>query len=492
VVQACSAHVCHDWRSLVLAFPSQLQLRLYFADKTPTKAAVLDRLSHLPIIVDYCKVTWNARTQKRLISALRYPDRVRRISIRGSVAYDDDESDRIFKVLDVSFPALERLELDNILNVERVLQSQSFMNSIRSLRHLQLDNVCFIPLSSILSVTTSLVDLTLDIETLFLSTEGATFLTHLQRMPHLRNLQVCTGRCSIVPLPSTTSVLLPALTSFRVFGGCPDIEWFASGSKTPSLRELHIRVAGIGNDTLRIPYLSNFIRVTGIAFFAARLSISGPGLTTCLYAHPHSIHGSPFKTIWMSTSLQSDPGSALSAMLATLEDVFLFYKPSPLGLVPWREFFKEFRNVKVLRLHHGPETQVAEMLRQAPVIPPSSGEEVNPDATTSSGTPINSDRNQLTLDISPSLEEIVVYEKTSDMSIDEKGRASVIESFGPFATARREVGRPVKVFWSTDRKVPRYADKDQCPGDLMKWPNFLANFAAAFPGLASMGFFNPT
>ena len=58
------------------------------------------------------------------------------------------------------------------------------------------------------------------------------------------------------------------------------------------------------------------------------------------------------------------------------------------------------------------------MLRQPPVIPPPSGEEVD---LLSLGTPTNNDRNQPTLDIFPSLENILVYAETSDRaSIDEK------------------------------------------------------------------------
>ena len=84
------------------------------------------------------------------------------------------------------------------------------------------------------------------------------------------------------------------------------------------------------------------------------------------------------------------------------------------------------------------------MLRQPPVIPPPSGEEVD---LLSSGTPTNNDRNQPTL----------VYAETSDStSIDEKVRASVLESFGPFVTARHDACRPVKVFLDTDGKVPRH------------------------------------
>ena len=42
--------VCHNWRSVVLASPSRLQVRLHFTHNSPTRAVVLKRLSHLPII----------------------------------------------------------------------------------------------------------------------------------------------------------------------------------------------------------------------------------------------------------------------------------------------------------------------------------------------------------------------------------------------------------------------------------------------------------
>ena len=73
--------------------------------------------------------------------------------------------------------------------------------------------------------------------------------------------------------------------------------------------------------------------------------------------------------------------------------------------------------------------------------------------------PINSKRplrNQFSLDIFPSLEEIVVCSRTLDTPIDEKESASVLESFRPFVTARHQVDRPVKVFWSADGEVLRY------------------------------------
>ncbi|KAF8480522.1 hypothetical protein DFH94DRAFT_853760 [Russula ochroleuca] len=453
------AHVCHNWRSVVLASPSRLRLRLYFASNTPTRAAAPERLSHLPIIVDYSNVIWKASAQKRLISALRYPDRVCRIAIRGS--YDYDVSDKITELvaeaLDLPFPALESLELYNITSIKRVFLSTSLMTSIQSLRHLRLDGMPLTSLSPLLSVTRSLVDLALSIDRVF-SAEGPSLLTHLQHMPHLRNLRVSSNYCLPDDKPPTTSILLPELTSFRFVGECTPAGWFVAGLDAPSLREFHISVTDYSR-RLHIPYLTKFIRAMGIVFVAARLTISGPSLRTDLFAWPHRIDDQPSKIFTVKTQFAADPGSELSAMLTTVEDIFL---SSPVFMIPslsyedpvtWRKFFEEFRNVKILRLLHGLEMQVAEILRQPAVNAPPP-QEAGPDATTPSGTPIFANRSQF---IFPSLEEIVLYAGTPDRStIGETERASMLKSFGPFVTARDEVGLPVKVFWSTDGELPRY------------------------------------
>jgi hypothetical protein len=135
-------------------------------------------------------------------------------------------------------------------------------------------------------------------------------------------------------------------------------------------------------------------------------------------------------------------------ILAAIEDIFFslairntHHESLLEDLLSWRNFLEGFRNVKVLRLHHGLEAQVADMLRQPTVNPPPR-EEVDPDATTFSSTSIDGNRSQFPLDILPSVEEIVVYARRPDTWIDEKERASVLESVGPFVTVQREVGCP--------------------------------------------------
>ncbi|KAF8480526.1 hypothetical protein DFH94DRAFT_481290 [Russula ochroleuca] len=411
----------------------------------------------------------NASTQERLISALRYklryPDRVCSIAIRGPYQYE------IIEALDLPLPALECLEIDDTTSVGHTYlpMSMSLMTSIQSLRHVRLAGKPLTSFFPILSVTRAIIDLTLNIDTVLCSAKGASLLTHLQYMPQLRNLQVETQSLSSEEMegeemegeemPSIMSILLAELTYVRFRGECAEIEWIMAGLVTPSLREFHITAYDDG--TLHIPYLFEFIRVADIVVSTARLSISRFGFAITLFAHPHSIEDLTFKIVTVTTPFLANPSGAPSAMLGTIEDIFFSLGDNMThhellleDLVSWREFFEEFRNVKVLRLCHCLDTQVVDILRLLPMNSPPSREGVDPDAITPLSTPINSNGSQ-SLGIFPLLEEIVVYATKSDTRIDEKERASVLESFVPFTTARHEAGRPVKVFWNTDGVFPR-------------------------------------
>jgi hypothetical protein len=413
----------------------------------------------LPIIVDYSKAPWDATIVKNWTSALSHPDRVCSIAIMGS---PDKYTHQISEALDVPLPALESVLFQDMGRVDPINLAPSFITSIQSLQHLRIDGGGFRDFLPLLSVSTSLVDLSLSFRTIFCLTKEGSLLTHLQRMPHLRNLQVSAQFSFDEEMPPTTTALLAGLTSFSFQGQCDQIEWLVAGLVTPSLRELRISFFEMSS-TLHIPYLSKFIRVAGIVFFAARLTIFRSVPATALIARPLSMDDPPSKIVLISTAFSAYLGSSTLTMFATLEDIFLSFsspldfEKSLLGNLPRsRKFFEEFYNVKVLRFHHGLETEIVDMLRQ-PTVDRSPAQELDPDARAPSSTlMINNNRSQFTLDILPSLEEIVVYTRTPDASISEKERASVLQSFGPFATARRQMGRPVKIFWDTNGEVPRY------------------------------------
>ena len=167
--------------------------------------------------IDYSRIAWNAGALTRLISALRYPNRVLKITLNGSPKNDFD---KICKALDLPFPALQSFELHDLQgNVEHILLATSFMTSIKSLRHLRLANVRLSPLLPLLSVTKALVFLELTVDTLFWPTGRASLLTHLQCIPHLRAIQISTQSTlsNYMPKPPMSTALLAELSYPQLF-----------------------------------------------------------------------------------------------------------------------------------------------------------------------------------------------------------------------------------------------------------------------------------
>lgn len=268
--------------------------------------------------------------------------------------------------------------------------------------------------------------------------------------------------------PPITTVLLAELSDFHFYGEWTEIEWFVAGLITPPLRGFRISMA----ECLPIRYishLSKFIREAGIVFRAARLSHCGFDLTISMFAPAHSINGQTRQATFRTPPIDFLE-SALSPMLATVVDVFLYESlPIPFFGPPLRRLqvayrrclFEEFRNVKVLRLDHRLEREFAAVLRQPTVSPfdLSVQEEVDPVVATSSGPTMNSSRSIFDLDIFPSLEKIVVYLRRSG-SIGESELVSLVKSFGEYSLARQQVGRPVKVTWSTNQGLPTFYMRD--------------------------------
>jgi hypothetical protein len=98
------------------------------------------------------------------------------------------------------------------------------------------------------------------------------------------------------------------------------------------------------------------------------------------------------------------------------------------NLYSWRALFEQLQNVKVLRVQHGLEIQVADMLRQ--------------------------DDGRPTTNLFPSLEGIDVYLGHSDVPILESEGTSGLGPFEALVTARQQAGRAVKVCWHRDQVLP--------------------------------------
>jgi hypothetical protein len=105
------AHVCREWRQVVLTSPSRLHVQLRFTEHRSARAIVIRHLPPLPIIVDYSFGASLAQTQLRMISALSYPDRVCRI-VFDTYYKESKHTSKLLAAMSQPFPSLKSLELD--------------------------------------------------------------------------------------------------------------------------------------------------------------------------------------------------------------------------------------------------------------------------------------------------------------------------------------------------------------------------------------------
>jgi hypothetical protein len=240
------------------------------------------------------------------------------------------------------------------------------------------------------------------------------------------------------------------------------VEQLVARLATPSLQELHISLNQYdGLDDISMPHLFRFIRDAGIPFRAARVALSPPHhlLSTC--THPNVIDDPTYSAIVPRFLAIID--GAFSDMLVVVEDVSLDLSHSffgtqsfPVDLAPCRVIFEQLQNVKILRIQHGLETEVVNIFRQGYGQPTTDllvpEEEANLESTVPSDMPI--DLGQFNLDFLRSLEEIEVYTVYPSTPIPESERASALEPFKALMAACQQAGRPVKVWWKTDRVHP--------------------------------------
>ena len=165
------------------------------------------------------------------------------------------------------------------------------------------------------------------------------------------------------------------------------------------------------------------------------MTLSQSTFILSLLTNPHLIDDTHFNIIADEQSSIAEISSELSEMLATVEDVtvaFLLpttYRNDTVNLALWCRFFEHLQNVKMLRLQHGLEIQVADILRQ--------------------------DDTQPTINLFPSLEGIAVYKRDLyHIPIPESGRTSGLGPFEALVSARQQAARPVKVYWHRDQVLP--------------------------------------
>jgi len=426
------AHVCREWRQVVLTSPSRLHVRLLFTSHRSGGAMAIRHLPPLPIHVDYRSGVPFAKTQIRMISALAHPDRVCGIAFKTYYRRSKHLS-KLVAAMNQPFPALESLELhcSHSLELHSTLPFLAAQTPhLRSLKFIGYVDGFY----RLLPYTTSLVDLTLCLHAIIVTLSDTQLLFHLQGLSSLRRLKVKAGHGEVPDhLGEREDVLLPTLTSFSFAGHVDLLEALMAGLTAPSLQELRISIY----DFPEIPpptNLTTFIRNSGRQFFSAQINTPSDRINLVMSTHSQSTDDPPFKIIASGMSTLT-MGDLFTGTLATVEDVFL---ASPFSLeslatsipdsFPSYEFFTPFRDAKILRVSPGIEPKVGAVL--SPDLLPAL-EEIELNATTPSCIPIR---------------------------IDEKEVESALEPFKPFVDARQQAGHPVKVHWNTDRVIPEYFD----------------------------------
>ncbi|KAI0253831.1 hypothetical protein BJV78DRAFT_1189636 [Lactifluus subvellereus] len=402
---------------------------------------MLTRLPHLPIVVDYSRVsiqTW--KEQNCVAAALRHPDRVRRIAITG----EDLVLDKVYREMNRPFPTLESFELPNMTYGPRFeVPTTIFKGSAPSLRRLHLQHVSFASVSQLLSSTTGLVELDLDTDTIVCPSPVASLLTHLQGMPCLRRLQLrllnfpppITSIIPVPPMRAADVVPLLRLTHFQFSGTTACFEALAAGLAAPFLQNLEIV---LDDDSPTPPHLSRFIGDVEGQFSAVQVDITADALRISILTHSHSIDEPPRRiAIRNLTTWSMQIGTAFGARLTTAEQLFFqcpwkyygswFHNEDP---ITWRGFFEQFQNVKILRVGRDLLLEVARFLL------------------------LNSEEPPLLL--LPALEEIELRLAAPSVAppISDIEREEVLSTLSAFNGARQRVGCPVRISWNADPALP--------------------------------------
>jgi hypothetical protein len=391
---------------------------------------MLKRLPPIPIVFDFRFVGDTIKKQNRMISALRYRNRIVAVNFVGS----DVALETFLKAMRHPFPVLESLALECLGKWNYDLPNTFLQGSAQRLRRLKLAGVTLSSLSQLLSSTTGLVGLDLKSDANFCPSPVA-LLPTLQGMPSLRCLALAEpddAPSYIRPIPIIEKediISLSNLTCFHFSGYRTHLEGLMARLAASSLQEVHIQLYD-HPPTPPILHLPRFIRDVGRPAFSAEFKFVGSWPRVFVL---QSMGEPPLRLIVFQNVFSVL--RTLSDMIATVEDL-LFTHPSQTKRqrslarrsFQWRMLIGKFRNVKILRLRHALVLDVAKFFLRK-------GE-------------------KRALDLLPMLERIELHPGGHDKLFSERQRASVLNSFRPFVAARERIGRPVYVFWNTDQVLP--------------------------------------
>jgi hypothetical protein len=407
--------------------PSRLDLSITVGPEKPGHIKTI-LSGHLPIILDYrCmdkEITGSALWRMRAVLK-HHHDRVRKITFEGT----GDNFDEFCNVTDCAFPVLESLVLD--LKRQPKLPD-TFLGgpdlSYLHLRCLKLNNVSLASVSRLLFSLTDLTDLSLKIDIDFSPFPKKTLFACFQGLPSLRslNLYVPSQFPSHPPAPKDI-VTLSKLASFSCIGYSTFLDDLVIGLSAPSLKEVNIEP--IDEDWPATVHLPRFIseieehyHTIHVAFLEYNFHLSlltqseyTDHCKSCIDLGPVMGY-SPESIMLMS--------GALSTRLTIVEELLVTFDDNTdantwENFIPWCRFLQQFPRVKALLLEGANTSYIASNFLRYHEEPGA-------------------------LRLLPALEEIEL--PRFPLSIRE--RRPQLAAFRPFVAARREAGRPVKVFFS--------------------------------------------
>jgi hypothetical protein len=361
------AHVCRQWRNIILESPSLLDLHLYCANGVP----VADMLAHsppLPLAIHY-RTSWKitAEDESGILLALSHRDRVRRVDL-----WMLSNMGKFVAAMDDQFPVLECMYIFS--QTEEVLPVTFQAPNLRQLRLW----TASLPIESpLLTTTAGLVTLVLSDIPPFAYFPSSYLRTRFSLLLQLEKLSI--GFRSPIPdhdvewqLHQTPDMItLPNLRWFVFHGAsayCLDglVAWITA----PSLSFLHVKFFDQLFST--VPPLLQFMQTSeSLSFSSVKLALE----EDCVHvtAGPWRA-SSPLDLRIICDHLEWQVASAvqilgtLSPLLLAVEQVTLsyaerHYEPSWHNSVhrsQWRELVRPFINAKTFRVEGAP---VGEMLR---------------------------------------------------------------------------------------------------------------------------------
>ena len=254
-------HVCRRWRSLVLASPRRLNLRLFCTHTTPAKDT-LDVWPALPLMVSDTRTTRAFTDIDHTIAALGQSNRVCQVNLYLT----DLDLERVLAAMQVPFPELTGLSLTSYDETVPVIPDSFLDGSAPRLREFELGGIPFPGLPNLLLSATHLVSLTLSNipHSAYISPEAiVALISMLSSLETLiikfRSPQSRPDQETRRP-PSSKRSVIPTLRSLEFKGVIEYSEDLVARIDTPQLDNLSITF--FNQIDFDIPQLAQFINRT--------------------------------------------------------------------------------------------------------------------------------------------------------------------------------------------------------------------------------------